>query len=459
MSSLLDCRRAGVLLHPTSLPSGRIDQDVERFLDFMQQHRLRVWQMLPLGIPDHTGSPYQSCSAFAANPGLLGLSDDEWVPGDVDKQLLSTFRKEQAYWVEEFARFMVLRRHFEGAPWYEWPAALRNREPAALAGFVAQYHAPIEDEVRKQFLLEQRWRAIRAAAAERDVMLFGDIPIFVALDSADVWANQDQFLLDENGRPTHVAGVPPDYFSETGQRWGNPHYNWERMQQDNFSWWHARVRRKLSWFDMVRLDHFRGLVASWMIPVEAETAVEGFWQAVPGTALLESLHAEFEDLPIVAEDLGVITPEIDALRHQFLLPGMAVLQFSFDFFDDNPHKPANIRRDRVVYTGTHDNDTTLGWYQSLDEGMQRHVREVLQIGEADDVVTAMLDTALATEGALAIFPMQDLLGLGTEARMNVPGEVDGNWRWRFDWAQVDAARERLADFSNKVIETGRADAC
>jgi 4-alpha-glucanotransferase len=448
-----------VLLHPTSLPSGRLDTDVERFLDFMQRQGLRVWQMLPLGIPDHTGSPYQSCSAFAAYPGLLGLDDEDLVLEVDDDSALMAFRAQEAYWVEDFARFMVLRRHFEGAAWYDWPVALRDRDPAALAGFVAQFHGAIEAEVVEQFLLQRRWQAIRAAAAERDILLFGDMPIFVALDSADVWANQDQFLLDDNAQPTHVAGVPPDYFSETGQRWGNPHYNWERMQQDDFAWWHARIRRLLSWFDLVRLDHFRGLLESWMIPADAQTAIEGYWQAVPGEQLLDSLHKEFEDLPIVAEDLGVITPEVDALRQQFELPGMAVLQFSFDAFEDNPHKPGNIGLDRVVYTGTHDNNTTLGWYRTLDGDAQRHVREVLQLNEDDDVVNAMLDTALKTEGALAMFPMQDLLGLGEDARMNVPGKTDANWQWRFGWSQVDGAAGRLKHFSELVSMTGRADEC
>ena len=459
MSRLLACRRAGVLLHPTSLPSGKIDADVERFLDFMQQHKLRVWQVLPLGIPDHTGSPYQSCSAFAADPGLLGLDEEGRILDAVDPAALKAFRRQQAYWVEDFACFTVLSRQFDDAPWFDWPVALRDRDPAALAGFVAQYHGDVEAEVIRQFLLEKRWQAIRKAAAKHDVLLFGDMPIFVALNSADVWANQDQFLLDGDAEPTHVAGVPPDYFSATGQLWGNPHYNWKRMQRDDFSWWHARIRRMLSWFDLIRLDHFRGLVESWMIPAEAETAVEGFWQTVPGEELLESLHAEFEDLPIVAEDLGVITPDVDALRKQFDLPGMAVLQFSFDAFDDNPHKPKNIGPDRVVYTGTHDNDTTLGWYQSLDPDVQRHVREVLKLDEDDDVVNAMLDTALKTKGALAMFPMQDLLGLGTEARMNVPGKTDANWQWHFRWSQVDAAEERLRYFSQMVGKTGRADEC
>ncbi len=442
-------------MHPTSLPSGHIDADAERFLDFMQALKLHVWQMLPLGIPDHTGSPYQSCSAFACDPGLL----PQGVEVAPDPAGLQRFRAQEAHWIEDFARFMVLRRHFDGAAWPAWPAAFRDRDPDALGEFALQHADAISAEIALQFALEQRWQSLRAAAAERGICFFGDMPIFVALDSADVWANRDQFLLDDQGQPTLVAGVPPDYFSETGQRWGNPHYDWARMQQDNFSWWHARMRRQLGWFDMVRLDHFRGLEASWMIPAEADTAIDGYWQKVPGEALLESLHEEFEDLPIVAEDLGVITPEVEALRQQFSLPGMAVLQFSFDAFDDNPHKPKNIGPDRVVYTGTHDNDTTLGWYRSLDEEMQRHVDEVLQCAPGEDPVGRMIETALGTQGALAILPMQDLLGMDADARMNTPGQVGRNWEWRFSWQQVEGAREALARFSALVSEKERDHAC
>ena len=442
-------------MHPTSLPSGHIDIDAERFLDLMQALKLHVWQMLPLGIPDHTGSPYQSCSAFACDPGLLP-KDLNAAP---DPAGLRRFREQEAHWIEDFARFMVLRRHFDGAAWHAWPAAYRDRNPDALGEFARQHASAISAEIAQQYALEQRWQSLRAKAADRGIRLFGDMPIFVALDSADVWANRDQFLLDDEGKPTLVAGVPPDYFSETGQRWGNPHYDWDRMQQDNFSWWHARMRRQLNWFDMVRLDHFRGLEASWMIPAEAETAIDGYWQKVPGQALLESLHEEFEDLPIVAEDLGVITPEVEALRQQFSLPGMAVLQFSFDHFDDNPHKPKNIGPDRVVYTGTHDNDTTLGWYRSLDENMQHQVREVLHGGPAEEVLEKMIASALATQGALAVLPLQDLLGLGAEARMNIPGEVGRNWQWRFSWEQVERASQLLANFSAAVAANERDHAC
>lgn len=434
---LIDERRAGVLLHPTSFPSGCLSGDVERWLDVMQDAGLRVWQMLPLVIPDHTGSPYQSCSAFAVDPALL--SADTTPTRDVVGQAaeFEAFMHREREWLPDFARFQVLKKRFNGAPWFDWPPSYRDRDPEALAQFDASATADIAGIVEQQFALELRWKAIRAAARERDVQLFGDMPIFVALDSADVWADSSEFLLDDSGHPTHVAGVPPDYFSETGQRWGNPHYDWTAMQATDFRWWKARLRRQLDWFDIVRLDHFRGLEASWMIPAECETAIGGEWQKVPGEALLKALKEEFPDLPIVAEDLGVITPEVTALRKQFDLPGMAVIQFAFDAFDDNPHKPKNMRNDTVVYTGTHDNNTTLGWFSELDEGMRHFVFELLGSAPREDVHRLLIESAYASRASLAIAPMQDLLGLGAAARMNTPGLVGENWRWRFDWSQLN----------------------
>ena len=254
-----------------------------------------------------------------------------------------------------------------------------------------------------------------------------------------MWAQRDQFLLDENGQPTYVAGVPPDYFSETGQRWGNPHYNWEAMQADGFRWWKSRLRRQFDWFDIVRLDHFRGLVASWMIPADCETAIDGFWQDTPGEALLAALREHFPQLSIVAEDLGIITPEVTALRKQFHLPGMAVLQFAFDAFEDNPHKPVNISTDTVAYTGTHDNNTTRGWFDSLDAGSREFVYSLLEGKPDDDPVQLLIQRALQTDAELVVLPLQDILGLGAQARMNTPGESEGNWHWRFDWADIQEA--------------------
>ena len=267
----------------------------------------------------------------------------------------------------------------------------------------------------------------------RGIQLFGDMPIFVSHDSADVWAMRDLFLLDESGQPTVVAGVPPDYFSETGQRWGNPLYNWAAMQQDGFAWWRARLRAHFEWFDLVRIDHFRGLAAAWTIPASEPTAIHGAWVETPGAALLQAIADEMGALPLVAEDLGVITPDVTALRHQFELPGMAVLQFAFDGHTDNPHKPENVHPDTVYYVGTHDNDTTLGWWLTLPDYAQQQVMQQLGVFDASTVPDAMMETVLQSQAALVVLTMQDVLHLGSEARMNTPGTDNGNWRWRFEW--------------------------
>jgi 4-alpha-glucanotransferase len=367
---------------------------------------------------------------------------------------LADFYRNQSDWLPDFARFMVLRHRYPGLSWTEWPTQYRDRDPDAMAELERGSAAEFETFVRRQFLLEQRWQKIRRYAAERDILLFGDMPIFVAFDSADVWANREEFLLDENGRPRVVAGVPPDYFSEFGQRWGNPHYNWEVMQENGFHWWKARLKRQFEWFDIVRLDHFRGLEASWMIAAECETAMEGYWQKVPGEALLTALRQTYPGLPIVAEDLGIITPEVTALRKAFDLPGMAVLQFAFDGSEDNPHKPSNVTADHVAYSGTHDNNTTRGWFDSLDPDARRFVLDVLGGTEGDDIVDLLNTRLMETEASLAIVPLQDILGLGAEARMNTPGMVDDNWRWRFDWSQLDD-EQRINTLRQLIEKTGR----
>lgn len=438
-----------MLLHPTSLPSGQLDDDVERWLQFMHYAGLSVWQMLPLVIPDHTGSPYQSCSAFAVDPALINTLDASLLHGPS----LNEFIFAESHWVHDFALFQQLKEHFDGLPWMQWPEQYRDRDADALHTFRQQHEEAISAIIVQQYHLEQRWWAIRRIAEEYDILLFGDMPIFVALDSADVWANRDEFLLDEYARPEYVAGVPPDYFSETGQRWGNPHYNWDVMQANGFRWWRARLKRQLAWFDLVRLDHFRGLVASWMIPAESETAVDGFWQTVPGEALLAALKEDFPALPIVAEDLGVITPEVTALRREFGLPGMGVLQFAFDDFDDNPHKPKNITADTVVYSGTHDNDTTCGWLETLPGEQRAFVCEVLESTSCDDICGLINSGVLNTRANLAILPLQDILGLGAEARMNTPGSTGNNWNWRFDW---DALPGKLAvKVRHEIDKAGR----
>ncbi|MCB1803006.1 MAG: 4-alpha-glucanotransferase, partial [Gammaproteobacteria bacterium] len=324
MSEHTHPRQAGVLLHLTSLPSGRIDDDCLRWLDFMAASGLSVWQILPLVIPDTHGSPYQSRSAFAADPGLLPLDD-----AAASASAVEDYRAQHAAWLDDFCLFEVLKRRFGEHAWVDWPEPYRLRDPDALAKLRAQAQTEIDSIVDQQYRMDRAWQRVRGHAAALGISLFGDIPIFIAHDSADTWSRPEDFLLDADGRPTHVAGVPPDYFSATGQRWGNPHYRWERMQKDGFSWWLERMRRQFELFDLVRIDHFRGLVAVWMIAADCETAIDGFWQETPGDALLSQLARHFPELPIVAEDLGVITDEVRALKHKYGLPGMSVLQFAF----------------------------------------------------------------------------------------------------------------------------------
>ena len=426
-------RRAGVLLHPTSFPSGKLG-DSTLWLDFLEATGLSVWQVLPLGVPQDDLSPYQCLSAFAGNPALL---DDE-EPLDAASGDFRAYCKEQHYWLEDYALFRIIKELQRYRAWFQWPEELKWRNHEALA-MVSETHADALLELKwQQYQLHNRWQALKEEAHRRNIRLFGDMPIFVAHDSADVWANPKRFLLDEQGLPAWVTGVPPDYFSKTGQRWGNPHYDWEYHKQENFDWWVARMRNHFEWFDLVRIDHFRGLQAVWMIDADAKTAEKGHWQEVPGDELLATLRERLGQLPLVAEDLGIITPEVRALKEKYDLPGMAILQFAFDHFDDNPNKPQNIGPNTVVYTGTHDNDTTLGWFLSLSDEMKAHVRQVLGIGEEDDVVDAMITTAMNTRANLAMVPLQDFLKLGSEARMNVPGVAKGNWRWKFHWDQLAA---------------------
>ena len=430
-NSLLE-RRAGVLLHPTSLPSGKIDNDAISWLDFMQAASLKVWQVLPLGVPQQNLSPYLCYSAFAMNPALL----DELQNITINEADFEQWKTEQAYWLADYAEYCILKQQHDNIAWYDWPTEFKFREQAAMQSLREENKTAINAICEQQFQLDTRWQLIKEQAKRRDISIFGDMPIFVAHDSADVWANRQCFLLNDDGQPDVVAGVPPDYFSETGQRWGNPHYNWEYLAETGFEWWLQRMKHHFHLYDIVRIDHFRGLQAVWMIDVNCPTAVDGYWQEVPGAELLAAIKAQIGDAAIVAEDLGVITPEVTKLREQFELPGMSVLQFSFDGFADNPHKPENIRENRIVYTGTHDNDTTLGWYNSLEEHEQNFVYERLQQDKSVDINTALINEALKTQASLAIIPLQDFLKLDAGSRMNTPGIADGNWEWRFDWTDL-----------------------
>ena len=435
MSRRSSNRQAGVLLHPSSLPSGRLDDDARRWLDWLAVAGMQVWQMLPLGVPLAGISPYQCASAFALNPALF----PEQLPAvrSTDPAFKAWYQR-QRHWIDDFALFMALKWQHNCAPWMDWPTPLRQREPSALQEFEQKYQAKIKSYIRQQYQLYAYWQTLRHYASDRQIKLFGDMPIFVAHDSADVWAHPEYFLLDANGWPTLVAGVPPDYFSSTGQRWGNPQYNWDYLLQTDFIWWRERLRYHFECFDLVRIDHFRGLAASWMIPADSPTAVDGYWQNVPGAALLRRVREEMGEVPLVAEDLGVITPDVIALRQAFNLPGISVLQFAFDAFADNPHKPQNVTKDRVYYTGTHDNDTLKGWFNSLDATRQADVLATLDIQETSQLVSSMLAIVFASQANLAIIPLQDLLHLDSRARMNTPGTISNNWLWRFSWADIPA---------------------
>ncbi len=438
-------RRAGVLLHPTSLPSHLLDRDVERWLRLLSDSGMSVWQVLPLGEPQGGQSPYQCISAFAMNPALLG----DFPPLDKTFPDYIEFCTSNHEWLYDYTLFKVLKQMYDDAPWFEWPDEWKYRQPHAMQRAFHDFKDYVAELSWEQFQLFTSWREIKSKANANGISLFGDIPLFVAHDSADVWAHPEQFLLDEHGMMTVVAGVPPDYYSETGQRWGNPHFNWEVMRRENYAWWLSRVNHHLEEFDLLRIDHFRGLESAWVIDAACETAADGYWRRMPGDELLTKINEDAGHLPIVAEDLGIITPEVTALRKKHNLPGMSVLQFGFDEHQDNPHKTQNIMQDSVVYTGTHDNDTTKGWYQSFDLDVKNHILQTLNINStgqyadqesdrtADLVVDKMIDNAMNSQASLCIIPMQDCLHLGSEARMNTPGTIEGNWLWSFTWEQIN----------------------
>ena len=443
---------AGILLHPTSLPSGILDADVERWLDLLADVGASIWQVLPLGEPQEGLSPYQCVSAYAMNPTLLS----EYSPMDLSDPAYIEFCENHNDWLFDYSLFKVLKQKFQGDAWYEWPEEWKLRQPHVLESAYDVYADDIAELSWQQYELHFRWQQIKNYATDRTIRLFGDMPLFIAHDSSDVWAHPERFLLDDSGHLTVVAGVPPDYYSETGQRWGNPHYNWDVMQAEGYQWWLDRIRHHLEQFDILRIDHFRGLEASWVIDAACETAIDGHWQKMPGEELLAAIKQNIGHLPIVAEDLGIITEEVTALRKEYLLPGMSVLQFGFDEHEDNPHKVHNIEEDRVVYTGTHDNDTTLGWFYSLDEGVKHFVLEALGLESkkdiADTVVDKMIEAAMQSQANICIIPLQDYLHLGTAARMNTPGTTSGNWSWAFNWDQLS---EQIIDTMRLQIKSAK----
>jgi 4-alpha-glucanotransferase len=432
---LLSQRRAGVLLHPTALRGAAGDPAQQRgglgeaargFIDWLRDAGFSIWQVLPLGDPGMSGSPYWSRSDMAGEPGMIDsaeLPDAAAQAGDYQR-----FLADSRDWLEDFVLFDALARHFHG-PWWEWPEPFRDRHSAVLGEFAEHEAAALEQGRRLQWHFDWQWRALRRHAHERGVHLFGDLPIYVAPDSVSTWAHREQFQLTPDGRPALLAGVPPDYFSADGQLWGNPLYNWEQAQRDGFAFWRTRLGHQLRRFDLVRIDHFRGLAAYWAVPAGARTAREGQWRPVPGHALFEALRAEHPDLPVVAEDLGLITPDVHALRRAFGLPGMRVLQFGFDGSPGNPHAPHNLELDMVAYTGTHDNDTTVGWFRSLNADSAERVRFYLD-SAPERVPDSLMRACLASVARLAMLPAQDLLHLDSSARFNTPGTAQGNWSWR-----------------------------
>lgn len=470
-----DSRHAGILLHPTSLPGtgadagegGELGPQAQRFVEFLAACGITVWQTLPLGPTHQDGSPYQCLSLFAGNPLLISLerlAEQGWLSPVVkqpaphspkqrrallmqaqqnffrqataeQRAAYAAFRAGQAYWLEDYALYRALKQSHDERAWTQWPDKLRDREPQALEEARSGMEPFIEHIYFEQFIFSEQWQTLKSAANARGIRLFGDMPIFVAHDSADVWTHRADYDLDAQGNPHVVAGVPPDYFSSTGQRWGNPHYRWEHIAATGFRCWIDRLQRQLQLFDLIRIDHFRGFEAYWEIPADHPTAMNGRWVPAPGDALFHALKQHFGVLPLVAEDLGLITPEVHALRRKYSLPCMKVLQFAFDGGAKNLYLPHQHEKNCVVYTGTHDNDTTLGWFQSLAPEQKQYVDDYLGV-PGEPMPWPLIRAALASVAHLAMIPMQDILMLGSEARMNTPGTIEGNWHWRFSWSQV-----------------------
>ena len=486
-------RASGILLHPTSLPgphgSGDFGPAAYHFVDWLVTGGQRLWQILPLGGIGPGNSPYMSTSAFAGNVLLIDLTELErqgWltaadtapmpgleasrinfasvVPYRMDRlsraaqrfatgataaqrDAYAAFCLSQASWLEDYALFMALAEAHDWQDWCDWPPGLAARKPAALATARQQNQSRIDFWKFCQWSFYRQWNALRAYANAKGVKIVGDTPIFIAHMSAEVWAHQSLFELDGTGRPTVVAGVPPDFFSETGQRWGNPLYRWAEHAKDGFAWWVERVRRTFELVDIVRIDHFRGFAAHWEIPATEPTAVNGRWVAGPGEALFEAITKALGPMPIIAEDLGVITPDVDALRRRFAYPGMRILQFAFQGDATDRFLPHNHEPDTVVYAGTHDNDTVAGWWAAASDHERHFARGYLNT-DGHDMPWTLIRAACASVADTAVHPLQDVLCLPTECRMNFPGQPSGWWVWRFEWHQVHPWHaERLAEFA------------
>ena len=505
-------RMSGVLLHVTSLPSdggvGDFGPAAYAFVDFLASAKQRLWQVLPLSPTGYGSSPYSALSAFAGNPVLISLeqlAQDGWIaweriaglpghdgPADFeaaqkmklplveeaaanflehapdDKRVrFQKFCTDNSSWLPDYAMFNVLRQKYGYLSWNEWPQEYAQRNHDALTTALSTYGRELAIEQVIQYFFNDQWCALRGYCAERKIRIMGDVAIFVSYDSADVWTNPELFELDEERRPVRVSGVPPDYFSKTGQRWGNPLYKWGLLRERGFDWWVARIRRSLTLYDVIRLDHFRGFEAFWSIAAEEETAVNGQWVKAPGHELFQRLKDVFGTLPFVAEDLGLITPEVDELREHFEMPGMRILQFGFSDRGSHLYLPHRYVPNTVAYTGTHDNNTTLGWWvedtsPAERENLQNYLQTVVHDG---DIVWAMIRAAARSVANLCIFPMQDVLHLGSEGRMNTPAAGAGNWTWRYglealhpDFATKLAALMEMTDRDGYEIPKEGEDA-
>lgn len=483
-------RSAGILLHPTSLPSrfgiGDLGPDAYRFIDFLYKAKQKLWQILPLGPTSFGDSPYQCLSAFAGNPLLISFeklvqdglisekilvdvpdfSDDKVQYGDVieykfemlwriheefkskkdeiTEKSFSKFCEDEKFWLDDFAFFVSLKDYFDGRPWNEWDLDISQRKEKAISHYQKELKDDIEFHKFVQFLFLKQWIELKKYANEKGIKIIGDLPIFVAFDSADVWVNRHLFEISEDGKPVFIAGVPPDYFSPTGQRWGNPHYKWNVMEKDDYHWWRERISSLLKITDIIRIDHFRGFYNYWEIPGDAPTAETGRWVLGPGEKFFSTLENYFGKLPIIAEDLGILVPEVYELRDKFNFPGMKILQFAFGTNGEKKFLPHRYEKNCVVYTGSHDNDTTLGWWNSIqnDETDTREFFMNYTGSDGKDVCKDLIRLAYSSIANIVIIPMQDFLRLDSSARMNFPGRADGNWMWRFKWNQI----------SNDIIE-------
>jgi len=487
---LLQERACGILLHPTSLPGkygiGTLGQSAFRFIDFLVKAKQKYWQILPLGPTGYANSPYQCFSAHAGNPNLIDLDllvkkhllkqeDLIGIPdtgeGKIDfgslqavrspllekaftaftehadqteKLRLRNFIKEQSHWIADYALFRAIKEHFQQKPWYQWEEPVKRKEPGVIKHFQSALQDRIEYHIFLQYHFFIQWIDVKEYAYKKKIRIIGDIPLYIALDSADAWGNPELFEFDERRIPIRLGGVPPDYFSETGQLWGNPLFRWDVLKKTGYKWWIERIKTNLLLFDIIRIDHFRGFAGYWAVPYGEKTAINGQWIPGPGRDFFDALQKVFINLPVIAEDLGVITPDVEELRDMFDLPGMKILEFAFDSSEANDYLPHNYPKNCVVYTGTHDNDTIVSWFNNSTENDRKYVIDYMNT-DGTEINWAFIRLAWASVANTAIVPMQDLLGLDSSGRMNLPGTTINNWIWRAKSNDFsDAIAEKLA---------------